>query len=307
MSSTANLPDWCDSINEWANYIYNSHGESVNIPTVGSKGRGVHIGIIDTVKNIPEEYSDCDIGHEISVLQNMDEDRTSNHGLEVFNMISAYAPDATFSFIQASESNHSISIQAYYEAIQKSIEIGVDILNISADDSSTGPIHSNPYAKYTQMALDEEIIVVGATGNWYPDREQPPIGCPAAMDDTIGVGGYVTKCPCEPSESSESDPSQGPYFALTEEDEEYYGIVAEGSFCGQTYCCDGTDCIVNSTEEEWGRNSLPTDGGPDILAPVHYPRVNSNDMPYIVAGTSYAAPIVTAALAIGYAECVSDL
>lgn len=307
MSTLDNIPTWCEDLSEWVNYITNAHGKAVNIPTVGNTGEGVHIGIIDTVRELPEDYTACDIAYEESVLQGVNEKWTTEHGIEVFNFISSFAPSATFSFIQASKSDHSISVRAFYEAIQKAISLDIDILNISADDCSTGPVQSNPYAKYTQLALDEEIIVVGAAGNWYENRDRPPIGCPAAMDEVVGVGGFVTKCPCGPNEGDEEEKHRGPYYALKRESEEYHGLVPEDTFCGQSQCYDGNDCITNSMEEEWDRNSLATNGGPDVLAPVHYPRVNSNGIPYLIAGTSYSAPIVTAALALGYEGCISEV
>lgn len=306
MNPPNNIPSWCDSIKEWRNYIFNAHGKAVNTP-VGNTGDEVHIGIIDTVKELPENHTSAEIAHEESVLQDVNTQWTTPHGIEVFNTICTFAPNATFSFIQAAKSNDRIAVEAFYEAIERAIEIDVDILNISADDSSQLPVYSNPYAKHTKRALDEEIIVVGATGNWKPDTDRPPIGCPAAMEQVIGVGGFVTKCPCEIKHVDVDDKLQGPYYALKKDSENYAGIVTEQTFCGWTKCCDGNDCIIKSIEKEWDRNSIPTNGGPDILAPVHYPRTTSNNIPYIVAGTSYSAPIVTAALALAYEECISEL
>lgn len=126
------------------------------------------------------------------------------------------------------------------------------------------------------------------------------------MDDVIGVGGFVTECPCKPDEENRESTMQGPYYALKKESEEYHGLVTGDTFCGRSQCSDGNDCIINSIEREWDRNPSPTGDGPDILAPVHYPRVNANGIPYLIGGTSYATPIVTAALALGYEECISE-
>lgn len=306
MSTPDNIPDWCDSTSDWINYILHAHGKAVNIPTVGNTGEDVHIGIIDTVQDLPDGFTDFKIAQEISVLQDVDEKWTSEHGIEVFKTISTFAPNATFSFIQAADSNDTISTGAFYDAIQEAISIGVDILNISADDASRIPISVNPITRTIQDALDEEIVVVAAIGNWYPDQDRPPIGCPAAVDDVIGVGGFVTECPCEPNENNGGATLQGPYYALKKEGKEYHGLVTEDTFYGWSKCYDGTDCIGRSIEKEWDRNPSPTENGPDVLAPVHFPRQKPDRTPYIIAGTSYAAPIVTAALALGYEECITE-
>lgn len=149
MTTPDNIPSWCEDISDWANYVLHAHGRSVNIPTIGNTGQDVHIGIIDTIKELPDGYTDVNIAHEESVLQNTTEKMTTNHGLEVFKTISTFAPDATFSFIQAAGSDNSILTAAFYDAIQKAIETDVDILNISADDASKIPVSANPIAKST--------------------------------------------------------------------------------------------------------------------------------------------------------------
>lgn len=307
MSPLDSVPAWCDSIDDWRRYILNSQGKATNFPTVGNAGQDVHIGIIDTVKTLPEDHPEATIANEESVLHDVDESWTANHGIEVFDIARGLAPNATFSFIQAARSDHSIGIDAYYEAIEKSIEIGVDIINISADNSSVLPVHASPVCKYTQLAIDEDIIVIGAIGNWHSSDKRPPIGYPAAMDEVVGVGGFVSKCPRQEQNNDAENDQQGPYYAERVAGEDYPPLIAEGFYCGRNRCCDGKECILKSFEQEWEQNPLPTGGGPDILAPVHYPRTTANDVPYIAVGTSYATPIVSAAVALAYEECYSQL
>jgi len=65
-------------------------------------------------------------------------------------------------------------------------------------------------------------------------------------------------------------------------------------------------CVRNLTERPWDGNTSKVGDKPDVFAPVSIITSNSQGEPGCESGTSFAAPLVTAAVAIGYSE-VRDL
>lgn len=155
------------------------------------------------------------------------------------------------------------------------------------------------------------ITVVAAAGNSFPDNKPKPVHCPAAVEDVIAVGGLEVECTASidselESKSSETERS-GPYWAKKEINKEYPKMTPNGVFCGQRKCYEDRDCIPNQHSLPWKGNPLPTDGKPDVLAPVHYPDVLSDGSPYLCVGSSYAAPIATGTLGLIFSEISAAL
>ena len=224
------------------------------------------------------------------------ESETSVHGRTVFELISAYCPDATISIYQAVTADGKLPLEAYSDAISAAIDDGVDILNVSAGDPWRGPIALNPNIPETKRALHENITVIAAAGNWKSNQEnRPPIHCPAALEDVIAVGGFVSKCPAEPGNESPEN-QKGPYYILQKPDFEYHEAVPDEGFCGQVGCIDGDSCIIRQTNKKWEYNAQPTGGKPDVVAPVHFPVETLDGNRFLRSGSSFAAPIVTGSL-----------
>lgn len=219
----------------------------------------------------------------------------------MFNLISSYCPDATFSLYQVVTENRKLPLDAYSEAITAAIEDEVDIVNISAGDPWRGPVRANPSVLETQRAIDEGITVVAAAGNWKPSQDtRPPVHCPAALDDVIAVGGLISECPASPGDEPR-DETKGPYYVLKDDTYEFPALTPEGPFCGQEGCINGKSCIANQIDKPWSRNVQTTAGKPDILAPMHIPVETNDGKQFLKTGTSFAAPVVTGALG-----CVLD-
>lgn len=136
------------------------------------------------------------------------------------------------------------------------------------------------------------MIVVAAAGNH--EEKNPSVFCPAIEDDTIAVGGVVARCM-----ASDSGCTSGAYRlgGTPYEPEEY-------AYCGQQGCTDDSAyCIDNLHEQPWQGNPNPVDGKPDTLAPHHSITVSkSTGQIESKAGSSFAAPIVTAVVAYAFSE-----
>jgi subtilisin family serine protease len=211
------------------------------------------------------------------------------------------SPEATFSLYQAVTEDGTLPLEAYSDAISTAIEDDVDILNVSAGDPWRGPIAINPNVPETKRALDAGITVVAAAGNWKPNQEdRPPVHCPAALEDVLAVGGFISECPAAPGDEDATE-SNGPYYVLKNEGFEYSDRVSENTLCGQIGCVDGSSCITKQSDKPWEYNPQPASGKPDVLAPVHFPHERSNGKRFLGSGSSFAAPIVTGSLA-----CIID-
>ena len=296
---TDDLPSWASDIEDVSQYVITAHGLATNMPREGATGRSVHIGIIDSAYRLPgpvTEGRDVRGGPDHSFLE-ADQEETRMHGRQVFDLISPYCPDATFSLYQAVTEDGTLPLEAYSDAITAAIDDEVDLLNVSAGDPWPGPIRANPNVAETQRAFDEGITVVAAAGNWKPKQEnRPPVHCPAALEDVIAVGGFVAHCPADPGEER-SEEETGPYYIRLDSESEYREPVPNDAFCGQVGCIGGDSCLTNKSEVPWEYNAQPTGGKPDILAPVHVPIRDADGDRWLAAGSSFAAPIVTGSLA----------
>lgn len=137
--------------------------------------------------------------------------------------------------------------------------------------------------------------VVASCGNYIENNVEKPT-LPAKNQNVIGVSGYEPKC-----EFNDDDPptdlNEGRY-SVTMPD--LNGLRSSTIYCGyENY--DSGDCLVctkcSLDEGVWNGNvePQPDNNKPDVLAPVKYPVLTDGTLRR-KSGTSYAAPIVSAAI-----------
>lgn len=297
-------PKWITSVEELNSFILDAQIRAINKPTTSGSGDGIHIGIIDSVYEIPDHLQTgikVNEGRRFSCFSNPDE-HVNPHGVTVFNQLSAVAPNSEFSVYHAINKDGKLALGPYADAISRAIDAGVDIVNLSAGDPWRGPINLNGNVKETKRLLEAGIPVVAAAGN-YEERHdsRPPVHCPSAMDGVTSVGAYVTQCPTDPGEEANSTEGQGPYYLFN--DSEDIPHLFHDVYCGENSCIDGKSCIPKQIEKPWDNNPLPTGDKPDVLAPMHIIE-GSGKNAYLSGGTSFAAPIVTGSLACIFGELV---
>lgn len=308
------IPNWASDVGELNDFVARANGCQINIPRQASRGKSIHIGVIDSAYALPDEFT---AGFDVresadNAFVTVDTQDTTGHALKVFNRISTYSADATFTLYQAVKEDQQLSLTAFSAAISAAIDDGVDILNISAGRPWEDLVSTNPAALEAKRAIEAGITVVAAAGNWYPDRQdsRPPVHCPAALDEVIAVGGLETVCPVEVG-TEPADEKIGPYYAVPSQPNEDISELTptDSAFCGSNGCIGGESCITNQEEREWEYNPLPTGDKPDVLAPMHIPLSvdgEGTSTEKLTCGTSFAAPIVSASLANIYGELIED-
>ena len=225
-----------------------------------------------------------------------DEELTTLHGGQVFEMAKNFAPHASFSFYQVIDEDGEMPIAAFSDGISAAIEDQVDIVNISAGTAWRGPMDANPYVKEAKRLTKEKITVVAAAGNDY-HQESLPVHCPALLDEIIAVGGCETICPSSHN-IAHTTPMQGPYYARPEEGN---GVEVDASdtYCGWQGCENGQGCLSQNSDQPWAGNPRRKNNKPEILAPIHYLISEDNGFAFAY-GTSFASPIVAGVLAEAY-------
>ena len=173
-----------------------------SIPFVGTQipresgidGNGVKIAVIDTGVdfNHPDLFGWGPDGKVIGGYNFIQEDElpmdNNGHGTQVAGVIAAdgevkgVAPKAKILAYKVSEEGNAVSSDLIVKAIEKAIEDGADIINISLGVNKT----NIPIENAINDALEKEIFVVTAAGNDGPGHNS--IGSPGKNFGSVTVG-----------------------------------------------------------------------------------------------------------------------
>lgn len=217
---------------------------------------------------------------------------TTPHGKQVLHNCYNVAPEVNVSLYQAADENGNMKAFDYAGAVDLAINHEVDIVNVSYGHHSPGCQGDCPFCYATEKAIENDLCVVVAAGNRKSD--DIPVHCPAIKEDVIAVAGMVTQC--------EKDTGDIPVGAFQMPNLQNPFEPEDMAYCGQRGCEDGINgfCAKNRKEEAWIGNPTPVGEKPDILAPVHIIMTGPDNEIQTHSGTSYAAPLVSGALALVY-------
>jgi len=155
----------------------------------GYDGSGIIISIIDTGidLNHPDLEGQIIGGYDFVDNDDMPED-INGHGTQVAGIIAAngnlkgIAPNSKILMYKVSEDGESVPSNLIIKAIEKSIEDGADIINISLGINQT----NTKIDQAVNKAVKNDIFVVTAAGNFGP--ELSTIGSPGINPNAITVG-----------------------------------------------------------------------------------------------------------------------
>jgi len=167
----------------------------------GYDGSGIIISVIDTGVdfNHPDLFGFGMNGKIIGGYDFVDNDEipedTNGHGTQVTGIIAAngnlkgIAPNSKILVYKVSEDGESVPTRMIIKAIEKSIEDGADIINISLGINQTNVKIDQVVTK----AIQNNIFVVTAAGNFGPELNT--IGSPAMNPNAITVGATFNNIP----------------------------------------------------------------------------------------------------------------
>jgi len=155
----------------------------------GYDGSGIVISIIDTGIDLNHPDLDGQIigGYDFVDNDEMPED-INGHGTQVAGIIASngnlkgIAPNSKILMYKVSEDGESVPSNLIIKAIEKSIEDGADIINISLGINQT----NTKIDQAVNKAIKNDIFVVTAAGNFGP--ELSTIGSPGINPNAITVG-----------------------------------------------------------------------------------------------------------------------
>ncbi|NWK06655.1 S8 family serine peptidase [Marine Group I thaumarchaeote] len=155
----------------------------------GYDGNGIVISIIDTGIDLNHPDLDGQIigGYDFVDNDEMPED-ANGHGTQVAGIIASngnlkgIAPNSKILMYKVSEDGESVPSNLIIKAIEKSIEDGADIINISLGINQT----NTKIDQAVNKAIKNNIFVVTAAGNFGP--ELSTIGSPGINPNAITVG-----------------------------------------------------------------------------------------------------------------------
>jgi len=155
----------------------------------GYDGSGIVVSIIDTGidLNHPDLEGQIIGGYDFVDNDEIPED-TNGHGTQVTGIIASngnlkgIAPNSKILMYKVSEDGESVPSHLIIKAIEKSIEDGADIINISLGINQT----NTKIDQAVNKAVKNNIFVVTAAGNFGP--ELSTIGSPGINPNAITVG-----------------------------------------------------------------------------------------------------------------------
>lgn len=213
---------------------------------------------------------------------------TGGHGSDVLEILGFFAPVAEYNLYRVIARDGTAKRSNLADAIADAGYHGIDILNLSVGVFHAQ--HDNHHcggactiARETKLTIDDGTTAIVASGNRGAD-DTKATHCPAVIDESIGVGGFVSRCTKELLEDTDS----GQYWVKSPE--------LEGPFCGQRGCSESDSCSENRFEQPWRGNVSFHNADPDILGPVHFPATTDRG-PLLQKGTSFATPTVSGVLA----------
>jgi minor extracellular serine protease Vpr len=205
----------------------------------GIDGTGIKIAIIDTGVdfNHPDLFGWGPDGKVVGGYNFIQEDElpldTNGHGTQVAGVIAAdgqaigMAPKAKILAYKVSEDGEGVSAELITKAIEKAIEDGVDIINISLGVNKTNA----KIDRAINLALEKEIFVVTAAGNDGPGFKT--IGSPGRNFGSVTVGATYNNLPSSLVATLEVD--KKPYTVIpmvgsTKLEEPIIGKIIFGGF-----------------------------------------------------------------------------
>ena len=155
----------------------------------GYDGSGIIVSIIDTGidLNHPDLEGQIIGGYDFVDNDEIPED-TNGHGTQVAGIIASngnlkgIAPNSKILMYKVSEDGESVPSHLIIKAIEKSIEDGADIINISLGINQT----NTKIDQAVNKAVKNNIFVVTAAGNFGPELNT--IGSPGINPNAITVG-----------------------------------------------------------------------------------------------------------------------
>ncbi len=155
----------------------------------GYDGSGITISIIDTgIELNHPDFDDKIIGGYDFIDDDETPEDANGHGTQVAGIIASngdlkgIAPGSKILMYKVSEDGESVPTDLIIKAIEKSIDDGADIINISLGVNQT----NTKIDQVVNKAIKNNIFVVTAAGNFGP--ELSTIGSPGINPNAITVG-----------------------------------------------------------------------------------------------------------------------
>ncbi|WP_135823521.1 S8/S53 family peptidase [Halorussus ruber] len=258
-------------------------------------GNFVRVGIADSIYQLPTE-SDVDSQYKINRRENYvasEKPDTTGHGTAVFDYATATSPKAVYNFYRViaeePDTGHGKAKRSnVVRAIAAAVEHGVDVLNLSLgvchheEDGYDCGGHCRIGDEARWAVEEHDVTIVTAIGN---EKTADAVTCPGLLDEVIGVGGLISLCTNDVSDSTE-----GSQYWI-------HGDELYGPFCGQRKCENGQDCEDNRKDVPWDGNAPFVNAEPDVLAPAIRASGDTQERDAsFQSGTSFATPLVTSSL-----------
>lgn len=239
---------------------------------------------------------------------------TTPHGFNVLHIIAEYAPEAIYDTHRVITDSGEFKPSNFLKAMDNIRSRSVDIVNVSA-----GRHHSDCGGRCrichaTNKVVGDGTIVVAGAGNQMPGDEEKSLYCPALSNKAIAVGSYEARCGLTLKQRTNGDLYRtvphalfppGAYWVRNTEAASR-GEAVYTPFCSRRGCSKHHSCEEYRQEQLSAINVSFKHGEPDVFAPDQYVIERMDGTPGIDRGTSFAAALISGALADILSTIVED-
>jgi hypothetical protein len=226
-----------------------------------------------------------------------------DHGEWVLSIAYYYAPSASFYPLLAAKEQQTsddetkirISQAAYGDAVQRAIDRDIDILNVSAGRAKPDCTHGScSYCIDTKRATKNDITVIASAGNCSDD----PVHCPSNQQSAISVGGVEFECGFNSNSRQPTNKPPNAYWTKEwNRHDDYPETATFKPYCTTKDCAEDGNCNEYLSVTSWDRNPIFSGNKPDVLSPLHFAAELNDGNPFVWAGSSFAAPVISGCIA----------
>lgn len=163
--------------------------EATPLHSMGLTGKGITVAVLDSGIRSDHPFIEGSVIKKYSVVEGDLED-SYGHGTHITGILLAVAPNVNIINIKILDDNGNTALSNIAKGIEIAIDMGAQIINISAGAPTSQCSDNHPLARLINKVSQEGFHIIGAGGNEGPSIKP---NLPASAPGSIAVGAMGNK------------------------------------------------------------------------------------------------------------------